>query len=713
MSTPGKAPFDLSRLLAPAWEDADDLVTIVDAQTGLLVYVNAKCIKALGYPVEELLGHRFPSGSEKADLDLARLRDLTGSQRAQAFEIELRSRAGEPILVEVIPSIVEHEGRRYVTSVLRDVKRRKELEARLKATEDRMRRAMQASRTMLYDIDLDHPGEAAVYGVSGLLGLPDDAARQGRSLWQERVHPEDAATFESAIRDQLATGERLWIDYRLRHADGHWLWVHEEGEVVSESGRARRIVGTITDISERMDYEQALRASESRFRATFENAAVGVSHLTIDGRWIAVNGKLCEITGYTRGELLGRSWQELTVPADVEADVKWQTALLAGDVPSYVVEKRYRRKDGSIIWVAVNVSLARRADGQPDYLISVARDISGAKRAEEALHASRDTFRHLVENSPFGVYVIDADFRLTSVSAGARKVFANVSPLIGRDFAEVLLQIWPERFAAEAIERFRHTLVSGESFRSASTVERRRDVDAVEAYDWRIERIVMPDGRFGVVCHFYDLSERQQHEEQVRRLLREVNHRSRNLLAIVQAIARSTTDHNRGDFLPRFIDRLQSLSVSQDLLVRNDWQGVRLGDLVEQQLAAGHEHADPRIEVSGAELFISPAAAQNLGMALHELAANALRHGALAQSQGRIKVAWRVDRSEPMATFNMSWIEESPVKVMPPDRAGFGSRMIGRLTETGLSAKVTIEYSPAGFRWFLTAPLADMIADRD
>ena len=84
-----------------------------------------------------------------------------------------------------------------------------------------------------------------------------------------------------------------------------------------------------------------------------------------------------------------------------------------------------------------------------------------------------------------------------------------------------------------------------------------------------------------------------------------------------------------------------------------------------------------------------------------------------SSSRGRIAIAWHVDRSEPVATFKMSWIEDSPVKVVPPDRAGFGSRMIGRLTETGLSAKVAIEYSPTGFRWFLTAPLADMLADHE
>jgi PAS domain S-box-containing protein len=128
------------------------------------------------------------------------------------------------------------------------------------------------------------------------------------------------------------------------------------------------------------------------------------------------------------------------------------------------------------------------------------------------LTAANETFRHLVENAPFGVYVVDAAFRLMHVSKGAAKVFQNVRPLLGRDFAEVLRMIWEEPFASEAIAIFRHTQVTGEAYHSKRTVEKRQDIDEVESYDWKVEQIALPDGRHGVVCHFYDLSERQAAE---------------------------------------------------------------------------------------------------------------------------------------------------------------------------------------------------------
>jgi PAS domain S-box-containing protein len=136
--------------------------------------------------------------------------------------------------------------------------------------------------------------------------------------------------------------------------------------------------------------------------------------------------------------------------------------------------------------------------------------------AEERLRRNHDTFYNLIQNNPFGVYVVDAEFRLAQVSLGSQKVFSSVRPLIGRDFAEVLRTIWAEPFATEAIGRFRHTLETGEPYSSPSTVERRQDIGEVEAYDWRIERIVLPDGRYGVVCYFYDLSERQRWEGALR-----------------------------------------------------------------------------------------------------------------------------------------------------------------------------------------------------
>jgi len=131
------------------------------------------------------------------------------------------------------------------------------------------------------------------------------------------------------------------------------------------------------------------------------------------------------------------------------------------------------------------------------------------------------TFVSLIENAPFGVYVVDSDFRLQHVSTAAQKVFRTVRPLIGRDFAEVLRIIWTEPFASETISRFRHTLETGDPYAAPAATERRADIGQVESYDWKIERIALPNGRHGAVCYFYDVTERKQAEEERERLARQ------------------------------------------------------------------------------------------------------------------------------------------------------------------------------------------------
>jgi PAS domain S-box-containing protein len=144
------------------------------------------------------------------------------------------------------------------------------------------------------------------------------------------------------------------------------------------------------------------------------------------------------------------------------------------------------------------------------------------RRSVEQLRRSRDTFLKLIQNNPFGVYLVDSNFRLAQVSAGSQKVFGSVHPLIGRDFAEVLRIIWPEPFASHAIERFCHTLATGEPYHSRDITVHRSDTDAVESYDWRIERVTLPDGQPGVVCYFYDMTERVRHEQEIHRLKEEL-----------------------------------------------------------------------------------------------------------------------------------------------------------------------------------------------
>ena len=153
--------------------------------------------------------------------------------------------------------------------------------------------------------------------------------------------------------------------------------------VHDDEGNLTNFVGVQNDITERRRIEEILRESEERFRATFEHAAVGAAQVAIDGRWLRVNRRLCEIVGYAQEELLGLTSQDITHPDDLEEDLESSRKILAGELGTYTLEKRYLKKGGSPVWVNLTASLVRDASGEPDYFIAVIEDINERKKAEE------------------------------------------------------------------------------------------------------------------------------------------------------------------------------------------------------------------------------------------------------------------------------------------------------------------------------------------
>ena len=147
---------------------------------------------------------------------------------------------------------------------------------------------------------------------------------------------------------------------------------------------------------EQARFTAALRETEARFRATFEQAAVGLAHVGLDGRWLLVNTRLCEKLGYTREELLAKTFQDITHPEDLDTDLACVRQMLEGEIASYALEKRYFRKDGSIIWTNLTVALVRGAEGAPQYFISVIEDISRRRQAEDAARDSEVRLHDLV-----------------------------------------------------------------------------------------------------------------------------------------------------------------------------------------------------------------------------------------------------------------------------------------------------------------------------
>jgi PAS domain S-box-containing protein len=155
------------------------------------------------------------------------------------------------------------------------------------------------------------------------------------------------------------------------------------------------------------DNVDALRDSEARFRSIFENAAVGIARVGPDGRWLEVNQRLCDIVGYSREELMTKTFADITHPDDLDEDVEGMRRMLAGEIDTYSMEKRYFRKNGSVVWVELTVSMTRKADGSPDYLICVVEDITTRRQAEEKLRINEGRLRLATSAAGFGVFEWD------------------------------------------------------------------------------------------------------------------------------------------------------------------------------------------------------------------------------------------------------------------------------------------------------------------
>ena len=229
--------------------------------------------------------------------------------------------------------------------------------------------------------------------------------------------------------------------------------------------------------------------------------------------------------------------------------------------------------------------------------------------------------------------------------------------------------------------------------------------------EWRVES--SPDGRpLRAFAANLDITERKQAEEQKKLLMAEVNHRSKNLLAVVQAMVnQSARGADPATFALNLTDRLQGLSASQDLFIRCDWRAIDIRDLVHAQLGHFRDLIGKRILVEGSAARLTAAAAQAVGMALHELATNAAKYGSLSNSEGRARISWDVsDDREPV--FTMQWVEERGPKVSAPARKGFGSLVMGPIVESALGGRVDIDYRESGLIWKLSALVSDGLETR-
>ena len=280
-------------------------------------------------------------------------------------------------------------------------------ERSLRLTERRYRALIEDSREAI-----------GLFGARSELLYGNPAMRQ--LLWSgsdlfELAHPfERDAVQEQYLRLVAAPEGRVTLKAHFRYRDGSWRMLEASLRNRLHDGDVAAVVANFTDVTSQVELEQ-------RFRATFDQAAVGIAHVAHDGRFQLVNRKLCEILGYSREELGARTVFDVSHPEDRDVTPALRRKMRAREIDSFSAIKRYLRKDGAAVWVELTVSLVRGTDGAPSYEIALFEDISLRRQAEDALQRSERRFRALIENSADGILLVDGEGRMVYGSPGARR----------------------------------------------------------------------------------------------------------------------------------------------------------------------------------------------------------------------------------------------------------------------------------------------------
>jgi PAS domain S-box-containing protein len=311
----------------------------------------------------------------------------------------------------------------------------------------------------------------------------------------------------------------------------------------------------------------------------------------------------------------------------------------------------------------------------------------------------------IVESSDDAIVSKDLNGIVTSWNLGAERIFGYPAhEIIGQP---ILKLIPPERHSEE--DYILGQVRRGESIKQFDTQRRCKDGRLIH-----VSLTVSPIRNqsniiVGVSKIARDITERKLAQETQTLLLRELNHRSKNLLAVADAIVRQTAKSTSPrEFVQRISRRLHALSINQDLMIEHDWRGADVAQVVQWQLASVIDDSSNRVTMEGYPCVVTPRVAQALGLAIYELATNALKFGALSSPKGKIHINWQVTEANGTREFKLSWRESGGPPVVRPRKKGFGSAITESMVARSVLGAVTVTYAPTGLIWELVAPEAGL-----
>jgi PAS domain S-box-containing protein len=573
----------------------------------------------------------------------------------------------------------------------------------LGATVQRFEVALRAANIVVFTQDRDRrftwiSREIFGYPISRVLGLRDTDVLPANVAEQSRLM--NAKVLETGLPAEYQFGVTI---------AGKPRWFRVRAEPLRDGeGKTAGLIGAAIDVTNEHDAHQQLRAVSTELAATVQRfdvalrgAEIGVFTQDRDRRLTFLSHGL----GGPGGAIpIGARDEEFLDPEAQRILIPLKEEVLATGEPR-TADVCVTAPDG-IRWIKVRVEALRATSGEITGLIGCGVNVTAEKLGQDRLRAVTDQLRSTVQRFEIAlrgadvtVFTQDRDLRYGWVSH--EMLGRSPDQLVGQRDEDVLL---PE--TRQKIINFKQqVLATGEpgqgEFRHPDLFNERWYLVFVEPQRDDSGEIT------GLVGAAVDVTDRRQRETHIRFLLRELTHRTKNLLAVIQAMARQTLTASTSapDFEQRFSGRLQGLARSLDLLIDENWQGAAVDELVRSQLSHYKDLVGRRITIEGPEARLEPEAAQNIGLAVHELSTNSAKYGALSVPSGTVSICWEfLPGGDEEPEFRFRWTERGGPPVSPPRRKGFGHAVIERLVARALDGRVVLDFAPEGLSWTLTVP---------
>lgn len=673
---------------------------------GRFVLVNPGLCRLLGRTEAELVsGLTFMDVTHPADrAENTRIRDHAlhaGTDRYGMRKRYLRP-DGTIVWAELAATIVRDAlgTPLYQISVVTDITDRMRAEAALAASESKYRQLVEGLNVVAWEGIAGTFDFAFVSGAAeAILGYtPSEWLAPG--FWLRIIHPDDRDAAMSYCVNKTREGLDHDFEYRAIHKDGRVVWLRDLVSVARDDDGTLRLRGVLIDITQHRRDELALRESERTNRAIL--AAMPDVMFVIDpsGRYVDYHAQDTAILLVPPEQFLGRTPTEVLPRhlAQLHED-SIQRLRQTGQAQTY--DYRIERRGDTRWW---EVRMVLRDDG---CVISLVRNITERKRAEQALAESQRRLAALVSQAPVGIIVWNTRFEIVQWNPAAERMFGYAAhEAVGKHGGFI---VPPE--ARPIVDDVWRSLISGRGGWHSINDNITRGGARITC-EWNNTPFVGADGAvIGVSSFVQDVTERVSAERRQHLLMQELDHRVKNNMAAVLSLAEQTgrAAESLDDFQTTFAGRVRALARMHNVLAANRWRVCDLAALVRQTVGSYTGESAARLRYAGPDAAVPARAAQSLAISLNELATNAAKHGSLTTADGAVDIRWSVvpPTAEQPPVLLLQWLERGGPAAAPPTRRGLGMDLIEGAIIYQLGGKVEFRFTPDGLECDLTVPFKD------